>query len=79
MINIIYCNSHKVVIGVNHSCKEGFHVHIDEFGERTTEEGILISNVDELNYDGSDNFISKAGTVISNSTEWLSYLEKYIL
>jgi hypothetical protein len=78
MINIIYCNSHKVLIGANHKCKEGFHTHIDEFGNNTIEQGILISDIDESNYNGLENFIAKDGTIINSASEWLVYLEKYI-
>jgi hypothetical protein len=78
MIHVIYCNSHKVVIAGNHRCIEGFHTHIDEQGDKTIEQGVLIKNINENNYNGAENFVANDGTIINNSAEWLIYLEKYI-
>lgn len=79
MIKLVYCEEHSKVLAANHGCVEGAHKHgVDENGKSIFVDGVLIDNIDEPNYDGSNGFKTSDGTIINDANDWLVYLEKYI-
>ena len=73
MINILYC-SQCVPKAVKATGEKGKY----EVDESTTHDLTLIENIDEPDYDGSANFKMSDNTIVNDSNEYLSHLDKYI-
>ncbi len=76
MINIVYCPycPEKTIIAAGNNIGNGTHIH-----NSSAMTCVCKYNIDEPNYQGEIDFMTKDGTKITNSKSWFQYLSKYVI
>lgn len=74
MINILYCNHILHAANRPHIVSAG---SVESGKCHLLHPANLIKDVDEPNYDGSDDFITADSTHVHSGEEWFQYLKKY--